>query len=176
MAGQYDEQTEDEELGDIQPAEAGGVVPVFHGVGSLADQPREKWARTRNMPKMPAWTRSSQERVTERRRRVVDVFMGGGVNDWSGSMPRIFMQVGCSGSGIAQVAPAGEQVAGSLMGAASAGTFAAHGVSDRLHAGRVGIAADEMRRSAGSRCGSVERMDPCGECLRPALSTMEASR
>ena len=68
MVGEYHEQAEDADLCQVQQGEVGCAM-VRHGFGR--DQPKEKWARIRNTPKMPAWTMSSHVKVTERRRRVV---------------------------------------------------------------------------------------------------------
>lgn len=68
----YDEEAEDDDPGQVRPGEVAWGCGVRHG----SDQAREKWARTRNSPKMPAWIMSSQVSVTERRRGVVEVFMG----------------------------------------------------------------------------------------------------
>lgn len=68
MVGQKREEPEDEELCKIQQGEPGAAAACHGAVGA---QLREKWANRRNTPKIPAWTMSSQEKVTERRRRVV---------------------------------------------------------------------------------------------------------
>ncbi len=112
MMGQYDEQPEDADLGDIQPGEAGGAFVVFHGAvgaGSTEGEvgQHEEHAEDASVYQVEPGEGDGAAAAGGRSVHGCSVLDG-----CSSSMARIFNDVACAGSVIAQVAVPGEQVAG----------------------------------------------------------------
>ena len=111
VVGQYDEEPENADLGDIQPGEAAGAFVVFHGAVGAGSTEGEVCQHEEHAEDASVYQVEPGEGYG------AAAAGGGSVHRWSvldgclSSMARIFTGVARSGSVIAQAAVVGEQVA-----------------------------------------------------------------